>query len=309
LVAGTLAGLSLRDLEYAVAIRRLGHFGRAAEFCNVSQPTLSEQVRKLEALLGVALFERTRRGVETTARGAVLLARAERVLAEAHGLLDATRAVAAPLTGALALGAIETLGPYYLPRMLRQLRPRFPALKLLLSESRTALLLEALHRSELDLALLALPAADDGLAIAPLFFEPFHLVCPAGHKLEALPRLHLDDLDGEDLLLLEEGHCLRDQALSLCGSSRRSGQTRHATSLETLWHMIAAAEGYSLLPVLALQGRDELATLVSCRELADPQVGRRIGLAWRASDPRGTEFMTLAASLRETTPEGVTVLA
>jgi LysR family hydrogen peroxide-inducible transcriptional activator len=309
---GTLAGLSLRDLEYAVAVRRYRHFGRAADHCHVSQPTLSEQIRKLEALLGMALFERTRRRVETTPRGEALLQRAERVLAEARGMLDFSRALGGPLEGELALGAIETLGPYYLPQMLHRVRPEYPSLKLLLSEQKTATLLERLHAGELDAVLLALPAPAAALAVAPLFFEPFHLACPAGHRLESLPRLYLRDLEGADLLLLEEGHCLRDQALALCaaetGRPPQEGRARHATSLETLWHMIAAGEGFSLLPLLSLHGRDALGPLVTRRPLLDPDVGRRIGLAWRQSDPRGPEFQELAAFLRRTAPEGVAVL-
>ena len=300
----TLAGLSLRDLEYAVAVRHLRHFGRAAEHCNVSQPTLSEQIRKLEAMLGLTLFERTRRRVETTARGEALLIRAERVLAEARGMLDLSREIGVPLTGDFALGAIETLGPYYLPRMLHRIRPEYPSLRLLLSEQKTAVLMNRLHAGELDAVLVALPAPLDTVSSEALFFEPFRLACPSGHRLENLPQLHLEDLEGDDLLLLEEGHCLRDQALALC-QSPQGNRTRHATSLETLWHMIAAGEGYSLLPLLSLQGREDLAGLVVRRPLVDQKVGRTIGVAWRASDPRTAEFQRFADFLRRTAPEGV----
>jgi LysR family hydrogen peroxide-inducible transcriptional activator len=299
-----LAGLSLRDLEYAVAVRRLRHFGRAAEQCNVSQPTLSEQIRKLESLLGVALFERTRRRVEITARGEAILARAERLLSEARGMLDLSHEVGAPLTGELSLGAIETLGPYYLPQVLHKVRNEYPRLRLLLSEQKTTNLMGRLLIGELDAVLLALPVSADAVTTSALFFEPFQLACPVGHPLENLPALHLEDLEGDDLLLLEEGHCLRDQALSLC-HSQPSTRTRHATSLETLWHMIAAGEGYSLLPLLSLRGRDALAGLVASRPFVDRTVGRTIGLAWRASDPRDLEFQHLAEFLRRVAPEGV----
>jgi LysR family transcriptional regulator, hydrogen peroxide-inducible genes activator len=301
-----LAGLSLRDLEYAVAVRHLRHFGRAAEQCNVSQPTLSEQIRKLESLLGVALFERTRRRVDITARGEAILVRAERLLSEARSLLDLSHEIGAPLTGEISLGAIETLGPYYLPQMLHGVRNEYPRLRLLLSEQKTVALIDRLLVGELDAALLALPVLADAVTTTTLFFEPFHLACPAGHHLENLPKLHLQDLEGDDLLLLEEGHCLRDQALSLC-QSQPGTRTRHATSLETLWHMIAAGEGYSLLPTLSLRGRDALAGLVATRPFVDRTVGRTIGLAWRASDPRGPEFRQLADFLRRTAPESVQV--
>ncbi len=299
-----LAGLSLRDLEYAVAVRRHRHFGRAAEHCNVSQPTMSEQIRKLEALLGLTLFERSRRRVEITARGEAVLARAERILAEARSLLDLSREIGAPLTGALALGAIETLGPYYLPQLLHRVRPKYPGLRLLLSEQKTVNLLDRLHAGALDAVLLALPAPADAVTVAALFFEPFHLACPIGHHLEHRQELQLQDLAGDDLLLLEEGHCLRDQALELC-QSPRGASVRHATSLETLWHMIAAGEGYSLLPLLSLQGRDDLDDLVVHRPFVGPRVGRTIGLVWRASDPRAAEFELLAEFLRRTAPGGV----
>jgi LysR family hydrogen peroxide-inducible transcriptional activator len=287
-----------------VAVRRLRHFGRAAEQCNVSQPTLSEQIRKLEAFLGVTLFERTRRRVEITARGEAILASAERLLSKARGMLDLSHEVGAPLTGELSLGMIETLGPYYLPRMLYGVRHKYPRLRLLLSEQKTTILVGRLLAGELDAVLLALPMPADAVITAALFFEPFHLACPAGHHLEDLPVLHLEDLEGDDLLLLEEGHCLRDQALSLC-HSQPGTRTRHATSLETLWHMIAAGEGYSLLPLLSLQGREALAGLVASRPFVERTVGRTIGLAWRASDPRGPEFHQLADFLRRTAPEGV----
>lgn len=302
--SNALAGLSLRDLEYAVAVRRLRHFGRAAEQCNVSQPTLSEQIRKLESFLGITLFERTRRRVEVTARGEAILARAERLLSEARSLLDLSHEVGAPLAGELSLGAIETLGPYYLPQTLLGIRNEYPRLRLLLSEQKTTALISRLLAGELDAVLLALPAPTDAATTVALFFEPFHLACPAGHHLGTLPQLHLQDLEGDDLLLLEEGHCLRDQALSLC-QSQSTTRTRHATSLETLWHMIAAGEGYSLLPALSLRGRDALAGLVASRPFVDRTVGRTIGLAWRASDPRGPEFQQLASFLSRTAPEGV----
>jgi LysR family hydrogen peroxide-inducible transcriptional activator len=302
-----LLGLSLRDLEYAVAVRRLLHFGRAAEQCNVSQPTLSEQIRKLEALLGVTLFERTRRRVEITARGEAILTRAERLLAEARSMLDLVHEIGAPLTGELSLGAIETLGPYYLPQILQKLRQEYPRLRLLLSEQKTEVLVSRLLGGELDTALVALPLSADSVTTTALFFEPFQLACPVGHPLERQPSLRLEDLDGDQLLLLEEGHCLRDHALSLCHSQPRT-RTRHATSLETLWHMIAAGEGYSLLPSLSLRGRDALAGLVASRPFVDPAIGRTIGLAWRASDPRSLEFQQLAQFLKSNIPEGISAI-
>jgi LysR family hydrogen peroxide-inducible transcriptional activator len=200
-------------------------------------------------------------------------------------------------------GAIETLGPYYLPGLLKLIRLMLPDISLRLTENRTATLIERLRHGVLDVALLALPINLPGIAIEKLFFEPFVLATPLDHHLSNLPRIKLESLPLEDLLLLEEGHCLRDQALALCAGAPRA--TRHATSLETLWHMIAAGEGYSLLPALALAARPDLAPRVMCRALNEPNAGRRISLIWRASDPRESQFRALAALLRKEAPKEV----
>ncbi|HQT88986.1 MAG TPA: hydrogen peroxide-inducible genes activator [Acidiphilium sp.] len=295
----SLAGLSLRDLEYAQAVAALRHFGRAAERCGVSQPALSEQIRKLEAILGTPLFERTKRRVAPTPTGEALLAQIERVMLEARHLLTLSHGPHNGVSGDIALGAIETLGPYYLPGLLRLLRIERPDLSLRLTEGRTARLVDRLLDGSLDLLLLALPVPRPGLIAAPLFFERFLLATPPGHALASLPMLSLDELPADDLLLLEEGHCLRDQALSLCDAKP---VTRHATSLETLWQMIAAGEGYSLLPALAVAARPELQELILCRPLNDAAAGREIGLVWRRSDPRTPSFRTLAALLAAQRP-------
>ena len=302
-LSGSLAGLSLRDLEYAQAVADLRHFGRAAERCGVSQPALSEQLRKLEALLGVALFERSKRHVALTRDGAALLAQVRRVLDEARRLVTLSRLQPGAVAGRISLGAIETLGPYYLPGLLRLMRRQRPDMELRLTEGRTARLIERLLAGSVDLALLAMPLGRGGLTAMPLFFEPFLLATPPGHRLAGLPRLSLDELPADDLLLLEEGHCLRDQALSLCEA--RAGVTRHATSIETLWQMIAAGEGYSLLPALAVVARPEMRDLVTCQSLADLEAGRQIALVWRATDPRDAAFRDLAALLIHALPEAV----
>lgn len=301
-VASSVAGLSLRDLEYAVAVAGTRHFGRAAARCSVSQPALSEQIRKLEALLGTPLFERSRKGVQVTAEGERLLRQAERVLAEAHGLVEMARDVADPLSSMIRLSAIQSLGPYYLPFLLRQVRAAFPGLALRLAEGQTEPLVEELRRGASDAILAALPLTSDGLTTVALFREPFVLVCPAGHRLATLPRLELPDLAADDLILLEEGHCLRDQALSLCAGA--APQVRHATSVETLWHMIAAGEGFSLLPALSLQGRQAMDGLLTIRPLPGQEAGRTIALAWRQTDPRGADFHQLAELLRTDHPPG-----
>jgi LysR family hydrogen peroxide-inducible transcriptional activator len=299
----SLAGLSLRDLEYVEAVAELHHFGRAAERCGVSQPALSEQIRKLEAHLGAPFFERTRRRVAVTPQGAVMLAQVERILTEARNFMAMSGQGRTGLSGPLRLGAIETLGPYYLPGLLGLLRTELPDVSLRLTEGRTAVLVERLRHGMLDLVLMA-PSPDmPGLAAETLFFEPFMLATHKSHRLAALPRITLDVLPIEDLLLLEEGHCLRDQALSLCAEAPTA--IRHATSLETLWHMIAAGEGYSLLPSLAVAARPEISALVQLREMMEPGAGREIALVWRKSDPRETQFRQLADLLRRHAPASV----
>jgi LysR family hydrogen peroxide-inducible transcriptional activator len=301
----SIAGLSLRDLEYAVAVARERHFGRAAESCSVSQAALSEQVRKLEALLGVVLFERTKRRVEVTPRGAPLLRQAELLLADARRLTEAARTSAEPLTGVLRLGAIATLAPYYLPALIRGGRTRFPRLALRIKEALTDELLEALRGGNLDAALVALPIGDAGLVSETLFFEPFLLACPVEHPLATSPLPPMRDLPRADLLLMEDGHCLRDQALSLCNVGRLDPHTRFASSLEMLRHMIAAGEGYSVLPLMAAQDRMNLSSLIAYRELDDPEAGRTIGLVWRATETRADDLRTIAAYLRESAAEAL----
>lgn len=308
----SLSGLSLRDLEYAVAVAEFRHFGRAAEHCGVSQPALSEQLRKLEAVLGVPLFERAARRVEITTHGEALLRQARVVLREAFGLLEMARAHLNPLDGLLRIGVIPTLGPYYLPLVLRVLRSGFPGLELRLQEGLTHDLIDQLHRGNLDAMLAALPLPSDAVASETLFFERFQLLMPAHHRLLDTGMLHPEDLTGEDLLLLEEGHCLRDQAISLCrlpGSGSR--RARHASSIEMLRHMVAAGEGYAVMPRLAtrsMEGTDGLGGLLQIRPLeARPggaAPGRLIGMAWRSTDPRGQHFTRLAGFLRDNAPDG-----
>jgi LysR family hydrogen peroxide-inducible transcriptional activator len=302
----TLASFTLRELEYAVTVARLRHFGRAAQLCGVSQPALSEQIRKLEAMLGLSLFERRSKSVTVTHRGLPIIAQAERILAEARGLIDLALGAGAPFSGPLELGSIQTLGPYYLPRVLRQARQAFPDLALRLTEGQTDPLIASLRTGALDALLLALPIPGPGLTAEGLFFEPFVVVCPRLHPLAELTRLEMIDLSADDLILLEEGHCLRDQALSLCGGA--APRARHAASVETLWHMIAAGEGFSLLPALSLQGRSMLKAMVRQLAAPIPEAGRTIALVWRTTDPRAADFHALAEVLRAELPAEVQAL-
>lgn len=301
-----LSGLSLRDIEYVVAVDDLRNFSRAAERCGVSQAGLSEQVRKLEMLLDVTLFERSRRHVTPTPDGIRLIAMGREVLASARAMIEAARARTGPLEGLLRIGVIATLGPYYVPSLLPLLRRTYPELKLQLTESLTGSMLAKLRQNELDLVFAALPVAGETFETEPLFEEPFLAVFPRHHELATKPKLSMTDLaqdrDESGLLLLEDGHCLRDQALSVCGMVPLRDQQRLATSLEMLWHMIGAGEGYSLIPQLALKNRSEWDDFVVTRAI--PSARRTIGLVWRSSDPRGPAFRDFSHFLATKLPEG-----
>jgi LysR family transcriptional regulator, hydrogen peroxide-inducible genes activator len=286
------SGLSLRDLQYVVAIADHGSFGRAAEHCRVAQPSLSAQVRKLESWMGIVIFERTTRRVLITADGQAFIEQARRVLAEARLLLTIAQRSDEPFGGSLRLAAISTLGPYLFPRILAQLRHDYPKLGLVLVEGLTRELLAKLTDGEIDAVLLSLPQTDPALATAPIFTEPFLLACPEGHPASQEGGPTWDGLDADERLLLEEGHCLREQALAACSAA--SPHNRHGTSLETLKYMVAAGEGCTLVPALAVAARD---TVVYC-PLASATYSRTIGLAWRRTDPRATEFSVLAGHLK-----------
>jgi LysR family transcriptional regulator, hydrogen peroxide-inducible genes activator len=288
-----LSGLSLRDLQYVVAIADHGSFVRAAEHCRVAQPSLSAQVRKLETWLGIVIFERTTRRVIVTAEGKPFIEQARRVLAEARLLFTIAQRSDKPFGGALRLAAISTLGPYLFPRILPALRKKYSGLSLVLSEGLTGDLVPKLIDGDIDAVLLSLPQTDPALAIAAIFSEPFLLACPKGHPASRKGGPTWDGLDAEERLLLEEGHCLREQALADC--SAPGGSNRLATSLETLKYMVAAGEGCTLVPVLAVSERDA----VVYSRLPGTSYLRKIGLAWRRSDPRGSEFSALAGKLKQ----------
>ena len=303
-----LSSLSLRDLEYAVAVGRERNFGRAAEACGVSQAALSEQVRKLESVLGVPLFERTTRKVEPTVRGREILQQAQALLGDARRLLDDARRSAEPFSGELRLGVIPTLGPYYMPFVIALCRERFPRLSLRLRESTTDELLVALRAGNLDAVLLALPLPKDDLVAEPLFFEPFLLACSPDDALAQRRNPSVRDLQRGPLLLMEEGHCLRDQTLSLCDPSRLMHQSRYASSLEMLRHMIAAGEGISVIPSLAAGEHTTMGGMICYRELGTARAGRSIALVWRATETRAADLRAIAAALRSALPAGVVAL-
>jgi LysR family transcriptional regulator, hydrogen peroxide-inducible genes activator len=289
-----LSGLSLRDLEYVVAVADHGSFVKAAEQCRVAQPSLSVQISKLEARLETVIFERTTRRLIVTPEGRKLIDQMRRVLVEARALLTLAAHSDRPFGGTLRLSAIATLGPYLFPLVLPDLRSRYPNVSLILGEGRTAELRAALQGGELDAILISVPSQDAALAEAAVFREPFLLACPPGHAACAPDGPGWQGVAAHERLLLEEGHCLRDQALAVC--SDVDVANRHATSLETLKYMVAAGEGCTLLPALASA---EAGGLV-CAPLPSDIYSRTIGLAWRRTDPREPAFLALAAGLRAT---------
>ena len=284
--------MNLRDLRYLLALADHRHFGRAAEASHVSQPTLSTQIRKLEEELGVALVERAPRKVMLTEAGAAIAQRARHVIAEVEQMREIARRAHDPESGTLRLGLFPTLGPYLLPHVVGPLRARYPKLELLLVEEKTADLIARLREGRIDAAVLALPVDDEGLEHAVLFDEPFVLAVPEKHPL-ATPRgrkraaLSLDTLQHEHLLLLEDGHCLREQALDVChlaGASEKDGF--RATSLETLRQMVAAGVGMTLLPVLAVKPPVPPQPNLRLLPFVAPAPKRRIALFWRKSSAR-----------------------
>ncbi len=276
--------MNLRDLRYLLAVVEHGHFGRAAEVCGVSQPTLSVQIRKLEALLGVTLFERTSKTVAPTIACERLLDHVRGAVAAADSILAVARGLRDPLAGQFRLGIIPTLAPYLLPLIFAPLREALPALDVEPWEDQTASLFERLRSHELDAALLATGGSNDepDLTSQPLFAEPFIAALPPEHPLAAREVVAEEDL-AEDILVLSEGHCLRDQALAACGRSGAMGGPLRAASLSTLLNMVAAGYGTTLIPGLAAGAAQDAGIVL--RPLA-ARAGRTIRIVWRARFPR-----------------------
>lgn len=292
--------MNLRDLEYLVALEEHRHFGRAAAACYASQPTLSTQVRKLETELGVQLIERGGRQVLFTTAGDEVVRRARHILAEAEDIRDIARQLNTPYIGTLRLGVFPTLGPYLLPHAVPSLGDTFPELEVLLTEAKSLDLLDQLRLGTLDAAVLARPVHEDWLTEEPLFREEFLLAAPIGHALAKTAPLQSTELQGENLLLLDEGHCLRDQALEFChgaGATERDGF--RATSLETLRHMVAAGVGITLLPELAVAPPVIYNPRLTLRRFTDPAPHRDLALYWRKTSVYRELMPRIAQVLRE----------
>ncbi|MGV8961230.1 MAG: DNA-binding transcriptional regulator OxyR [Stenotrophomonas sp.] len=295
--------MNLRDLKYLVALAEHKHFGRAASACFVSQPTLSTQIRKLEEELGVSLVERAPRKVMLTPAGREAAARARSIIGEVEQLKEAARRSRDPEAGTVRLGIFPTLGPYLLPHVIPRIRQRFPQLELLLTEEKSDVLLAQLRNGQLDAALLALPLHDDQLHTEFLFEEPFVLAVPESHPLAQRRSVHLNELADQRLLLLQDGHCLRDQALDVCHLAGALEKSEfQATSLETLRQMVAANVGMTLLPLLAVKppvARSENIHLLGFA--GEPRPSRRIAMVWRRSSAMG-DFLGQLAGLFQSLP-------
>jgi LysR family hydrogen peroxide-inducible transcriptional activator len=298
--------MNLRDLTYIVAVAETRHFGRAAQRCFVSQPTLSGQVKKLEDELGVTIFERSNRAVDITPVGQEILRHARRLLEQADAIEQVARAAQDPLAGPLRIGAIPTLSPYLMPQLLRPLREQYPRLKLILREEVTDALLLRLRRHELDALLLATPAEDSDLDQILLFDEPFWLAHPPDHPLAARAEIGDRDLESAELLLLAEGHCLSQQVMHVCRLAERPhlGETADlsAASLETLRHLVRSGFGCTLVPALALDSgwRDTFG--ISVRPLTQADAKRQISLVYRRSFPRTEALQAFARVVRALVP-------
>jgi len=291
--------MNLRDLHYLVSLAEHRHFGRAAEACFVSQPTLSTQIKKLEDELGVSLVERTPRKVLLTEVGREIAQRAREVLNEVEQIKGIARRTVDPESGTVRLGIFPTLGPYLLPHVVPMVRERFPRLELLLVEEKTEVVLHRLREGKLDAGVLALPIHDDSLHAEFLFEEPFMLAVPQSHPLAKRANLKLTDLSDQSLLLLEDGHCLRDQALEVChmaGAGEKSGF--RATSLETLRQMVASNVGITLLPTLAVKPPVAQAPNLQLVEFSGHPPSRRVAMVWRKSSAMSGFLKQLAEVFR-----------
>jgi LysR family hydrogen peroxide-inducible transcriptional activator len=293
--------VTLTELRYIVAVARERHFGRAAEACFVSQPTLSVAVKKLEEELGVTLFERGPGEVSVTPAGQGIVAQAQRVLEEAARIREIAAAGRDPLAGPLRLGAIYTIGPYLLPKLIPILRRTAPSMQLHIQENFTHNLAESLKSGEVDVILIALPFDEPGIATRPVYDEPFLVAVPKGHAWEGRKRITSDELTSESLLLLGEGHCFRDQVLDICKTVRakdRSSLSRtvEGGSLETIRQMVAGGVGVTVLPSTSLTP-GSASDLIRILPFARPIPARRVALAWRRSFPRPEAIEALRKSV------------
>jgi LysR family hydrogen peroxide-inducible transcriptional activator len=297
---------TLRQLQFLVALHKEGSFVAAADAIGVTQPTLSSGIKELEAALGVVLVERGRSGALLTPAGEEAASRAARLVNDVEDLVRTVQSAGEPFSGLFRLGAIPTIAPFLLPRIIPVLKRRFPRLKLRLREDLTARLVDGLRSRSIDAAIIALPYSAHGIATLPIAEDEFLLVCQETHPLAGRSELAPEHLSAEDLLLLEDGHCLREHALTACRLSGARGSAEvSATSLHTLVQMVSGGMGVTLLPKLAADAGAAAGAHVAVRRFNEPLVGRSIGIAWREGGPREDEARSLAEMIRsQLTPAG-----
>lgn len=289
---------TIRQMQYFAALAEHRSFSRAAEICRVSQSTLSAGIRGFEEVVEAELVDRSGRHVTLTPAGEAVLGRIRGILAEAQDLARTARCDDTPLTGKLRLGVIPSIAPFLLPRALPAIRARHPGLRLYLREDLTRVLVEDLKQGRLDAILIAFPYAVDGLEVELIGEDPFLFAAAAGHPLAARRSVPTGEIAGEPLLLLDDGHCLRDHVLAAAGTDRREGEDVRATSLTTLVQMADNRLGVTLLPRIAVAAGVTAGTSLVVRPVDDARASRRIGLAWRRRSRRGEDFRLLAGLLR-----------
>lgn len=287
---------SIRQLTFLIALADKGSFVSAAQSVFVTQPSLSAGLKELELIVGAQLVERGRKGVKFTPAGQIALSRARLIMSSVIDLKEQVQTASEPLTGAFRLGVIPTIAPFMAKGAVPKLKQKYPKLKLYLREEQTARLIENLRNHELDAAILALPYEASGIETCALFSDEFLLIVPKGHPLATKENLSVEDIDLSQLLLLEDGHCLRDHALNLCGAPNAYSDEIRATSLFTLVQMVEGGMGISLIPRLAVDAGFGLGGVIT-RRFSAPIIGREIGLAWRRGSTRAQEAKALAALL------------
>lgn len=307
--------MTLTELKYIVAVSREKHFGRAAEACFVSQPTLSVAIKKLEDELGVTLFERGGTEIGVTAIGLQIVLQAQKVLEESANIKELARLGRDPLAGVLRVGVIHTIGPYLLPKLVPTQIERTPQMPLILQENFTVRLLELLRQGEIDCAIMALPLPDSGLSVLPLYDEDFVVVIPAQHPWASRKSISAEDLKQQNMLLLGSGHCFRDQVLEVCpelsrfaATSEGIQRTFEGSSLETIRHMVAAGIGITVIPASAVTALDRSSKLLKYIKFDTPVPNRRVVLAWRKSFPRTVAIDALVQAVFACELEGVQML-
>ena len=306
--------MTLTELKYIVAVAREKHFGRAAEACFVSQPTLSVAVKKLEEELDVKIFERGASEVSVTPLGEQIVRQAQQVIEQAASIKEIAKLGKDPISGPLRVGVIYTIGPYLLPDLVRQTIARVPQMPLVLQENFTARLLDMLRTGELDCAILAEPFPDTGLAVAPLYDEPFQAAVPASHRIAKLKTVTTEELKNETMLLLGTGHCFRDHVLEVCPEyARFSSATEgirksfEGSSLETIKYMVASGMGITVVPQLSVPAEKQ--THVRYVKFSDPVPSRRVVLVWRRTFPRYEAIAALRNAIYACPLSGVTRLS